>query len=113
MEIQEDLFRMAMHSSWYVNVGFSVSTLAAQAQRLQYFPLCPQTDFEKDVDMACRSGKLGVFVMPLVSDSPIFSMSTWRAASFLGAQKDEAGRSMNICRWQSPTLLCNQAHFIS
>lgn len=41
MEIQEDLFRMAMHSSWYVDVGFSVATLPAQAQRLQYFPLCP------------------------------------------------------------------------
>lgn len=25
MEIQEDLFRTAMHSSWYVTVGFSVS----------------------------------------------------------------------------------------
>lgn len=37
----------------------SVSTLTVQAQKLQYFPLCPQTDFEKDVDMACRSGKLG------------------------------------------------------
>lgn len=35
MEIQEALSRMAMHSSWYVIVGFSVSALAAQAQRLQ------------------------------------------------------------------------------
>lgn len=57
MEIREGRFRMAMHSSWYVSVGFSLPTLAAQ--RLQYFLLCPQTDFEKDVDMACRSGKLG------------------------------------------------------
>lgn len=108
---------MAMRSSWYVNVGFSISTLAAHAHRLQYVPLSPQTDFEKDVDMACRSGKLGFFwtVSTLVGDSPVISMSTWRVACFVGAKKGEIvsiGHVMNICCLQSPTLSSNQAHFI-
>lgn len=68
MEIQEDLSRMATLSSWYnhasaiftsqdhlFNVG-RVRTLTAICLAFR-----PQTDFEKDVDIACRSGELQVW----------------------------------------------------
>lgn len=61
MEILEDLSRTATLSSWFVIFTFQGLLLNISrvcTLNIIFIVLCPQTDFEKDVDMACRSGKL-------------------------------------------------------